>query len=183
MESIRNPTYSAVIQLGVVTCKPLALIFISNGNKAWLDGSRNINASTANSDRGVKPLLEKPFSTMNPNGFININAGLAPPQLRPPKGPANLLGPVSIRPKIIPTPVLPLPSNTAELPGAISKRLKEWKSLLPRWVPPVITASALVPPTCVDKLRAPLLPTTWAMALADSPKLKPSTADSPAMRL
>ena len=172
-----------MIQLGVVTCKPLALIFISNGNKAWLDGSRNINASTANSDRGVKPLLEKPFSTMNPNGFININAGLAPPQFCPLKGPANLLGPASIRPKIIPTPVLPLPSNTAELPGAISKRLNEWKSLLPRWVPPVITASELVPPTCVDKLRAPLLATTWAMALADSPKLKPSTANRPAMRL
>ncbi|WP_288918095.1 hypothetical protein [uncultured Synechococcus sp.] len=49
-------------------------------------------------------------------------------------------------------------------------------------MPPVITASELVPPTCVDKLREPLLPTTWAMALADSPKLKPSTANSPAMR-
>jgi hypothetical protein len=121
----QNPANSELLQFGIVTCKPVWLRSKSKGNNSPVLKSLNNNASVAIKDNGAIPLLLNPCSTMKPNGFINTSSGVTPPQLRAPNEPASLLGPVSMRPKINCTPVVPLPSNCTELAGGISKRPKE----------------------------------------------------------
>nr|WP_255002574.1 hypothetical protein [Cyanobium sp. HWJ4-Hawea] len=112
--------------MGFATNNPFFWIAKSKGNKtAGLLEFLNNNASVAINDNLLIPAAEKPFSTKKPKGFISINSGLLPPQLRRSSGPASLLGPVSIRPKMISTPEVPIPSKTAALPGGTSNRPKE----------------------------------------------------------
>ena len=87
-----------------------------------MDGFVNISESTASSPRPGTPLVENVEPTMNPKGFIKVRWGVPPCQFFIPREPSNLLGPLSIRPKIACTPEVPVPSKLADEPGGRSNR-------------------------------------------------------------